>query len=117
MMRAASMRFLLGRQPRLTQVPPRVRDSVITAVLPNSAALSAAAKAVEPEPRITRSNFSVISENLLQFKYLRIVHLPVTGMSRGNLIQPKFSCEQLEGADEADLSQPPQDASPVRPEV
>src|SRR5436190_10199612 len=57
-MRAASIRFLLGRQPRLTQVPPRVRDSVMIAVLPSSAALSAAAKAVEPEPRITRSKRS-----------------------------------------------------------
>src|SRR2546422_1743563 len=52
------MRFFEGRQPRFTQVPPRVRDSVITAVLPSSAALSAAAKAVEPEPRMTRSNLS-----------------------------------------------------------
>src|SRR5260221_419664 len=33
-MRAASIRFLLGRQPRLTHVPPRARDSVMTAVLP-----------------------------------------------------------------------------------
>src|SRR5438105_15355194 len=57
-MRAASIKFLLGRQPRLMQVPPRVRDSVITAVLPSSAALSAAAKAVEPEPRTTRSKRS-----------------------------------------------------------
>ncbi len=56
---AASMRFLLGRQPRLTQVPPTVRTSVITARLPSSEALSAAAKAVDPEPRITRSYLSV----------------------------------------------------------
>src|SRR2546428_760106 len=40
-MRAASMRFFEGRQPRFTQVPPRVRDSGITAVLPSSATLSA----------------------------------------------------------------------------
>jgi len=49
------MRFFEGRQPRFTQVPPTVRDSVMTAVFPSSAAFSAAAKAVEPEPRITRS--------------------------------------------------------------
>src|SRR6266851_8002210 len=59
-MRAASIRFLLGKQPRLTQVPPSARASVITAVLPSSAARSAAAKAVEPEPKMTRSNCSVI---------------------------------------------------------
>src|SRR5919204_1087165 len=64
-MRAASIRFFEGRQPRLTQVPPRVRDSVITALLPSSAAFSAAAKAVEPEPRITRSNFSATWRPLL----------------------------------------------------
>src|SRR3989442_12555661 len=52
------MRFFEGRQPRFTQVPPTVRSSVITAVLPNSCARSAAAKAVEPEPRMTRSNLS-----------------------------------------------------------
>src|SRR5216684_6078571 len=52
---AASIRFLEGRQPRLAQVPPTVRNSVITAVLPSSAACKAAAKAVEPLPRITRS--------------------------------------------------------------
>src|SRR5438132_5965958 len=52
------MRFFEGRQPRFTQVPPTVRSSVITAVFPNSCARSAAAKAVEPEPRMTRSNFS-----------------------------------------------------------
>src|SRR5437899_13015584 len=57
-MRAASMRFFDGRHPRFTQVPPRVRDSVITALLPSSAALSAAANAVEPEPRMTRSKRS-----------------------------------------------------------
>src|SRR5438132_755623 len=50
------MRFFEGRQPRFTQVPPTVRSSVITAVFPSSCARSAAAKAVEPEPRMTRSN-------------------------------------------------------------
>src|SRR6266540_613593 len=58
------MRFFEGRQPRFTQVPPRVRDSVMTAVLPSSAAFSAAAKAVEPEPRITRSNCSAMMGHL-----------------------------------------------------
>src|SRR5437870_11338822 len=57
-MRAASIRFLERRQPRFTHVPPCVRDSVITAVLPSSAALSAAANAVEPDPRMTRSKRS-----------------------------------------------------------
>ena len=50
------MRFLDGRQPRFTQVPPRVRLSVMAAVLPSSAARIAAANAVEPEPRMTRSS-------------------------------------------------------------
>src|SRR5712692_7461347 len=54
-MRAASIRFFDGRHPRFTHVPPTVRDSVMTAVLPSSAAFSAAAKAVDPDPRITRS--------------------------------------------------------------
>src|SRR5260370_36152269 len=49
------MRFLEGRPPRLAQVPPTVRNSAMTALLPSSAACSAAAKAVEPLPRITRS--------------------------------------------------------------
>src|SRR6266567_4340904 len=53
---AASIRFFEGRQPRFTHVPPMVRSSVITAVLPSSCARRAAANAVEPEPRITRSN-------------------------------------------------------------
>src|SRR2546428_2312653 len=57
---AASIRFFEGRQPRLTQVPPMLLDSVITAVLPSSCARSAAAKAVEPEPSITRFNFSLL---------------------------------------------------------
>src|SRR5947208_13633231 len=56
MMPAAAIRFFDGRHPRFTQVPPSMRFSVIAAVLPNSAALIAAANAVEPEPRITRSN-------------------------------------------------------------
>src|SRR5712692_3696210 len=54
-MRAASIRFFDGRHPRFTHVPPTVRDSVMTAVLPSSAAFNAAAKAVDPDPRITRS--------------------------------------------------------------
>ena len=53
---AASIKFLDGRQPRLTQVPPIVRSSVMTDVLPISCARRAAANAVEPEPSITRSN-------------------------------------------------------------
>src|SRR5690242_12842971 len=52
---AASIRFFEGRQPRFTQVPPMVRSSIITEVLPSSCARNAAANAVEPEPRITRS--------------------------------------------------------------
>src|SRR5712692_2503451 len=52
------MRFFEGKQPRFTQVPPSLRSSVITAVLPSSWARSAAANAVEPEPRMTRSNLS-----------------------------------------------------------
>src|SRR5208283_2512022 len=39
---AASIRFLEGRQPRLTHVPPVARSSVITEVLPCSCARSAA---------------------------------------------------------------------------
>jgi hypothetical protein len=50
------MGFFEGSYPRLTQVPPSMRFSVITTVLPSSAALIAAAKAVEPEPKITKSN-------------------------------------------------------------
>src|SRR5579875_646665 len=55
MMLAAAIRFFDGRHPRLTQVPPRVRFSVIAAVLPSSAARMAAAKAVAPEPKMTKS--------------------------------------------------------------
>src|SRR5579884_100959 len=55
---AASIKFFDGKQPRFTHVPPMVRSSVMTAVLPSSRARNAAAKAVEPEPRITRSNLS-----------------------------------------------------------
>lgn len=55
-MRAASIRFLDGRHPRFTHVPPSVRTSVIAAVLPSSAARIAAANAVEPDPRMTKSN-------------------------------------------------------------
>src|SRR5258708_39256309 len=58
-MRAASIRFLEGRHPRLAQVPPMVRYSIMTAVLPSSAPCRAAAKAVEPLPRITRSYLSL----------------------------------------------------------
>src|SRR5712692_9175106 len=54
------MRFFDGRHPRLTHVPPTVRSSVITAVLPSSRAVSAAANAVEPEPRMMRSQWSTI---------------------------------------------------------
>ena len=35
MIRAASIRFLEGRQPRLAQVPPTVRNSIMTAVWPS----------------------------------------------------------------------------------
>src|SRR5260370_6193951 len=56
MMPAAAIRFFDGKHPRFTQVPPSVRFSVIATVLPSSAALIAAANAVEPEPRITKSN-------------------------------------------------------------
>src|SRR5260370_26236042 len=56
MMPAAAIRFFEGKHPRFTHVPPSVRFSVIAAVFPNSAALIAAANAVEPEPRITKSN-------------------------------------------------------------
>src|SRR6266851_1189107 len=59
MMPAAAIRFFDGKHPRFTQVPPSVRFSVIAAVLPSSAALMAAANAVDPEPKITRSNFCV----------------------------------------------------------
>src|SRR2546425_8662827 len=54
------MRFLEGKQPRLTHVPPSVRTSVIAAVFPDSAARKAAANAADPEPRITRSNCCAI---------------------------------------------------------
>src|SRR5258707_10233468 len=57
---AASIRFFEGRQPRFTHVPPVVRSSVITAVLPSSCARSAAANAVEPEPRMIKSNSRVL---------------------------------------------------------
>src|SRR5437667_4651598 len=56
---AASIKFFDGKHPRFTQVPPIARSSVITAVLPSSCARNAAANAVEPEPRITRSNSAV----------------------------------------------------------
>src|SRR6266571_4035642 len=59
------MRFLDGRHPRLTHVLPMVRSSVIAAVFPSSCAVSAAANAVEPEPRITRSKWSTIYVLLL----------------------------------------------------
>src|SRR5712691_6376366 len=58
--RAASIRFLDGRQPRLAHVPPSVRRSTIATRAPRSVARMAAAKAVEPEPRMTRSNGSGI---------------------------------------------------------
>jgi hypothetical protein len=41
---AASIRFLDGKQPRLTHVPPVVRSSVMTEVLPSSCARNPAAK-------------------------------------------------------------------------
>src|SRR5215472_15351062 len=63
--RAASMRFLDGRQPRFTHVPPNVRTSVIAALFPDSAARSAAANAVDPEPRITKSNCSFCITTIL----------------------------------------------------
>src|SRR6266511_4556521 len=57
---AAAMRFLEGRHPRLTHVPPTGRSSVISAVFFSSCAVNAAANAVEPEPRINRSTASSI---------------------------------------------------------
>src|SRR5712691_11314082 len=54
------MRFFDGRQPRLTHVPPTVRCSIMTAVLPSSCAVNAAANAVEPEPRISKSTGALI---------------------------------------------------------
>src|SRR3990170_2568129 len=53
--RAASRRFLEGRQPRLTQVPPIVRRSAMATFAPSSLARMAAAKAVAPEPMMNRS--------------------------------------------------------------
>src|SRR5207244_4087218 len=58
--REASIRFFDGRQPRLTHVPPIGRSSVITADFTNSCAVSAAANAVEPDPKIKRSKLSGI---------------------------------------------------------
>src|SRR5579859_59554 len=58
--RAASMRFFEGRQPRLAHVPPGVRRSTIATRAPRSEARIAAAKAVEPEPRMRKSNGSGI---------------------------------------------------------
>src|SRR5919197_1755030 len=60
-MRAASIRFFDGRQPRLAHVPPTVRRSTIVTRAPSSLALIAAAKAVDPEPRIRRSYGSAMS--------------------------------------------------------
>ena len=58
---AALIKFFDGRQPRLTHVPPVVRSSAITEVLPSSCARGAAANAVEPEPRMRRSNLLVLA--------------------------------------------------------
>src|SRR3990172_2134245 len=57
---AASMRFLDGRQPRFAHVPPSIRRSTIATRAPSSDALIAAANAVDPDPRIRRSNGSAI---------------------------------------------------------
>src|SRR3990170_470296 len=59
-MRAASMRFLEGKQPRFAHVPPSVRRSTMPTRPPSSFALIAAANAVEPEPRMRRSKGAVI---------------------------------------------------------
>src|SRR5579883_1658989 len=67
-MRAASIRFLEGKHPRLAQVPPTVRSSVMATVLPSSAACRAAAKAVEPLPRITRSKRSGVDIEIISLQ-------------------------------------------------
>src|ERR671937_2928261 len=80
------MRFLEGRQPRLTQVPPTERASVMAAVFPSSLALMAAAKAVEPLPRISRSYWSVIAsprvmDDLLSQSVHPVAFKPAPGRS------------------------------------
>src|SRR6267143_5661132 len=62
---AASIRFFDGRHPRFTHVPPIVRSSIIKDVLPDSCARKAAAKAVEPEPRMSRSTSETVIQVLL----------------------------------------------------
>src|SRR5260370_25850991 len=78
---AASIRFFEGRQPRFTHVPPVVRSSVITEVLPGSCARSAAANAVEPEPRMTRSK-CLFGITIVLFGVVSIHH-EVLSLKRG----------------------------------
>src|SRR5438093_1409366 len=75
------MRFFDGRQPRLTHVPPTVRCSIMTAVLPSSWAVNAAANAVEPEPRIRKSTGAFIrcsTEKKLWCNEAKNKHTPYT---------------------------------------